>query len=271
MTGRGYSNSNHSDDSGRHEKSLLSMQNEPSIADVLAELRSQKDDIKEYVNNKVSSLRQEIQGANISVSTELKKFKGERDITWKSKGNKIQYNFNAEVLETLSSINWAIDNGKLDYAKELIQEISVKVKDRNKHIRIADSSSGGWETVNQYVSNPIASDSDDESKIHRAENRAIKKRKLSSKTGKDNREYGKNKASFTAPNPFSDFPSIPSTSYPGRPMPQQQFLQKQQLGTTPFRFGGCYVCGDFTHFQRECPLVARGRNSGQQDKKQSSV
>ena len=90
MTGRGYSNSNHSDDSGRHEKSLLSMQNEPSIADVLAELRSQKDDIKEYVNNKVSSLRQEIQGANISVSTELKKFKGERDITWKSKGNKIQ-------------------------------------------------------------------------------------------------------------------------------------------------------------------------------------
>jgi hypothetical protein len=120
--------------------------------------------------------------------------------------------------------------------------------------------------VNQYVSNPIRSDSEDESKIHRAENRAIKKRKMSSKTGKNSREYGQNKVSCTAPNPFS----VPSASYPGRPVPKQQFLQKQQLWTT-IRFGGRYVCGDFTHFQRECPLVARGRNSGQQEKKQSSV
>ena len=79
------------------------MQVEPSLSDVLAELKSQKEDIKEYVNNKISSLRQEIQGANISVSTELKKFKGESEITWKSKGNKIQYNFNAEVQEALTS------------------------------------------------------------------------------------------------------------------------------------------------------------------------
>jgi hypothetical protein len=42
---------------------------------LLAELRSQEDDIKEYVNNKISSLRQEIQGANISVSTEGKNSK----------------------------------------------------------------------------------------------------------------------------------------------------------------------------------------------------
>lgn len=66
------------------------MQNEPSTADVLAELKSQKEDIKEFVNNKISTLRQEIQGANISVSSELKKFKSESEISWKSKGNKIQ-------------------------------------------------------------------------------------------------------------------------------------------------------------------------------------
>ena len=38
------------------------------------------------MNNKIASLSQEIQGANISVGTELKKFKGESEITWKSKG-----------------------------------------------------------------------------------------------------------------------------------------------------------------------------------------
>lgn len=34
------------------------MQNEPSFVDILAELKSQKVDIKEYVNNKISTLRQ---------------------------------------------------------------------------------------------------------------------------------------------------------------------------------------------------------------------
>ena len=245
------------------------MQVEPSLSDVLAELKSQKEDIKEYVNNKISSLRQEIQGANISVSTELKKFKGESEITWKSKGNKIQYNFNAEVQEALTSINWAIDNGKLDYAKELLQEASVKIKERNKHIRIADSSSGGWETVNQYVANPIASDSEDESKIYRAENRAIKKRKMSSKAGNDSKENTKNKPYSTAPNPFST--TVPGVPFPVRSVPQP-LLQKQQFGTAPFRFGGCYVCGDFTHLQRECPLIVRSRSGGGgQDKKQSTA
>lgn len=47
------------------------------------------------------------------------------------KGTKSIKGFNAEVQETLSSIKWAIDNGKLDYAKELIQEASVKIKDIN--------------------------------------------------------------------------------------------------------------------------------------------
>lgn len=108
-------------------------------------------------------------------------------------GTKSSKGFNAEVQETLSSINWAIDNRKLDYARELILEASVKIKDKNKHIRIADLSSGGWETVNQYVSNPIASDSDDESKIYKAKNRAIKKRKMSTKT-RDKREQGKKQA-----------------------------------------------------------------------------
>jgi hypothetical protein len=152
---------------------------EPSIADILAELKSQKEEIKELVNSKVSSLRDEIQGATASATSELKKFKGQNEITWKSKGHKIQFNFNLDIQESLDSINWAIDNGKFDYAKELLKEAGQKIKERNKHIRIADSSSGGWETV----ANPVASDSDDESKIYRAENRALKKRKTERRPG----------------------------------------------------------------------------------------
>jgi hypothetical protein len=45
-------------------------------------------------------------------------------------------------------------------------------------IKIADTSEGGWETVRQYQTNPIASDTDDETRINKAENMAIRKRKF---------------------------------------------------------------------------------------------
>lgn len=43
-------------------------------------------------------------------------------------------------------------------------------------IKLSDSSEGGWDTVNCYVTNPLASDSDDEKRIFKAENKALKKR-----------------------------------------------------------------------------------------------
>jgi len=58
---------------------------------------------------------------------------------------------------------------------------------RKKLIRIANTSSGGWETVRQYESNQVASDSDDENKIYKAESCAISKKKRSSIRGK--RDY----------------------------------------------------------------------------------
>ena len=47
-----------------------------------------------------------------------------------------------EIQDSLTSIDLAIDSGDIDYAKELIQEASVKIKDRNKDLRIVYSSSG---------------------------------------------------------------------------------------------------------------------------------
>ena len=49
---------------------------------------------------------------------------------------------------------------------------------RQKLIRLAGSSELGWRLVNEYESNPLASDSDDERKMYKAEARASRKLKV---------------------------------------------------------------------------------------------
>ena len=41
------------------------------------------------------------------------------------------------------------------------------MKQKNKLVKLADTSDGGWETVKQYQANPLASDSEDEKKYRR--------------------------------------------------------------------------------------------------------
>ena len=48
-----------------------------------------------------------------------------------------------------------------------------KLKNRNKLIRIEGSSEAGWETVRQYETSPQADVSEDESRLKRAESRAV--------------------------------------------------------------------------------------------------
>ena len=84
--------------------------------------------------------------------------------------------FNTELEDGLKQAFWAYNNKKGVYLVELLNELLDKIKERNKLIRFADSSEGGWETVRQYDSNPIASDSKDESRIRRAEAQAIRKK-----------------------------------------------------------------------------------------------
>jgi hypothetical protein len=59
-------------------------------------------------------------------------------------------------------------------AIDTIADIAGKVKTRNKLIKIADTSTGGWATVREYEANSNADNSDDDKKIKQAYSRAGK-------------------------------------------------------------------------------------------------
>ena len=58
-----------------------------------------------------------------------------------------------------------------------IKKVIADLETRNKMIKIADKLPGGWKTVEEYLSDSIASDSDNEKKLRTAESRAFRKKK----------------------------------------------------------------------------------------------
>lgn len=221
-----------------------------SIRELLSEVREQRQEI--------NSLKEEVRGNTVSVRSEVKKVKSEQDLKWRRYGNRIQYEFNAELQENIKQVNWALDNNKLDYARDIVNECCESLKKRNKHIRIADTTEGGWETVRQYEVNPVASDSDDESRINRAESRAVRRKKALQKT---NKRFKSSTSTVSASQPsFSDNMFQYSVQQPRQFLQQQQqqqlFRPSQYNGS--FRgsnLGPCFACGESTHFRRNCPYT----------------
>ena len=86
----------------------------------------------------------------------------------KHKGNRIQFGFNQQILQIVENLSSALNNDDTSKANNLCDDLTAKLKRRNKLIKMADRSVLCWDIVTEYEADPIASDSDDGKNIRQA-------------------------------------------------------------------------------------------------------
>jgi hypothetical protein len=142
-------------------------------------------------------------------------------------------------------------------------DLITKLRERNKLIRIADNSAGGWATVREYESSGYADNEEDEKRIRQAENRAlrsIKDRKVRTQP------YPQipvrtpvAPAVRTAPNPAYN-----SLRYP--PPPFRSSAARRE----PCMWDVCYICKQPGHWKANCPLNNNFKTSTNSSNQQTS-
>ena len=107
-----------------------------------------------------------------------KKDKREK-VEFKNEGNKDQYKHQKELLENMEGVEKAIRRNDATKASELIEEGKKLIEKRIKLIKIADRED--WGTVKEYVSDDLASDTEDEKALTKAIKQATAKREKKKK------------------------------------------------------------------------------------------
>ena len=78
-------------------------------------------------------------------------------------------------MDKLESAKHALNSNATSKAKTAIEEGIALVTKRMKVVKIADKSQYSWATVQEYLSDELASDTEDRKRLFRSERRAERK------------------------------------------------------------------------------------------------
>ena len=120
-------------------------------------------------------------------------------------------------------------------------------------LKLADSSELGWKVVSEYQANPLASDSEDERKIYKAEVRAQRKARKNQLKRSRSRRGSFRERPFSSTQPMQ--PQLqafgkPVSTYPG---------PTATATTAGGRAGNCWYCGGQGHWRSECEVLKKAQ------------
>ena len=108
-------------------------------------------DLDEKFNSYIKTIAEDKELKNHKLEQTLKqKLKKEVSLSFRNKGNKQQYEFNLEQLAKLEEAKSVLEIGSLRRLTKKIDKVISEIQKRNKFIRLADRSAGGWMTVQDY-------------------------------------------------------------------------------------------------------------------------
>ena len=171
------------------------------------------------------------------------------EFEFKHEGHRIQFHFNQERCSKLTELEDLIQDCNFQKARDVIKEEKAALLHRNKILKIADRH--GWDTVHEYLDDPLADDTEDATKLRYAVSRAARKRSYKSKP------YDRRRNNF-APNEF--FRGF-SQSYNASGSASKFSTGRDKdtrFGTGfpfPRRRGECFYCSQVGHMVRDCPYL----------------
>ena len=113
------------------------------------------------------------------------------------KGRKIRYEANKSIMEKIDETISAIEKGKIDRCQEKLAEVKKIILKQQKLLRITDREVDGWKVVKCYLSDDLASDSEEEKQL----SRALREAAADKKKREANKRKDKNKQFRKAPHP----------------------------------------------------------------------
>lgn len=176
----------------------------------------------------------------------------EKSFEWKQKGNRKQYEFNRSVEEHFQDI--AVSKTLLE-ARTSAEKGLCLITERNKLVKIADKH--GWDTVNQYVTDPLAKDDADDKRLRKAIKDAEKSREKAKKE-----KEAKSRRTSRARAFSSGASSAFSSTRLGPPPATSTDSSRIVIAATDKKFSQakCYRCGKPGHFSRDCLMNERQKS-----------